>query len=132
LQPVHPAGVFGSSHAWPPPLLEPEDEPEVPPDEEPELLPEEPPLDEPLDDPLEEPLDEPLEEPLEEPLDDPPDEPLTPPLPDPDSLAASPVEASPSPPRMLVAPPQWAVSATSTIRPGGPGHHERVRIASSS
>jgi hypothetical protein len=120
--------VFGSAHAGPPPLLEPEDEPELPPDEEPELLPEEPPLDEPLDDPLEEPLDEPLAEPLEEPL----DEPLAPPLPDPDSLAASPVEASPSPARMLVAPPQWAVSATSTIRPGGPGHHERVRIASSS
>lgn len=124
---MHAAGVFGSAHAGPPPLLDPEEEPELPPEDDPELLPEEPPLDEPLDDPLEEPLDEPLDEPLEEPL----DEPLPPPLPDPDSLAASPVEASPSPARTSVAPPQWAVTTKSTIRPGRPGQSQGARIASS-
>jgi hypothetical protein len=120
-QPVQPAGVFGSAQVPPDP---PELEPELDPDEDPELLPELPPDDPPLEEPPEDPLDEPLEEPLD------------PPLLDPESmLPPSSGPASPNPWKMLVAPPQWVVSATTpttTIIPSEPGQRNLAPIASPS
>ncbi len=129
-QPAQLAGVFGSAQFPPdPPELDPEPDPDDDPELLPELPPEEPPLDEPPEDP---PLDEPLDEPLEEPL----DEPLAAPLLDPESLLpSSSGPASPNPWKMLVAPPQWVVSATTpttAISPSEPGPRNFAPIASPS
>ncbi len=119
---MQPAGVFGPAQFPPDP---PELDPELDPDEDPELLPELPPEEPPLDEPPEDPLDDPLEEPL--------DEPLEPPLPDPESLLPpSSDPASPKPWKMLVAPPQWAVAATTITSPSEPGQRKLAPIASPS
>jgi hypothetical protein len=111
MQPAHIAGVLGPTQVPPlPPELE--------------LLPEPPPDPPPLDEPLEEPLDDPLDEPLEEP----PEDPLDPSLPDPESVPASTAPASPSPDRMLTAPPQRAVRARTAINPNHPGQRTWARI----